>query len=70
MFNYYLQFWLIPAGICKILGISNTIVAGQILFAWVYIGVTLIYLLMLDHFKRFSKWILATLILFDVFKIF
>lgn len=70
MFNYYLQFWLIPAGICKILGISNTTIAGQILFAWAYIGIILIYLLMLDHFKRFSKWIIATLILFDVFKIF
>lgn len=51
MFQYYMYFWLVPSGICKILGITQQFTQFIVLGIWFYIGVILGWLLLIFYVK-------------------
>lgn len=51
MFQYYMYFWLVPSGICKILGITQRFTQFIVLGTWFYIGVILGWLLLIFYVK-------------------
>ena len=63
-FAYYFTFWLTPASVCKVLGLSG-ISAQVVLYLYSLVGVIIINYLLCRLFKQFSWKITAILMTFS-----